>query len=93
MSFQVKFLTYSEIIQVNVGFSMTEDHAVIESQLSEISGVRVLSLTNNVINTFSDGQWQMERKLTVYGMNLDDALLSGANLEKSVEILLHNNVL
>lgn len=76
---------------MNVGFSMTEDHTAIESQLSEISGVRVLSLTDNVINTFVDGQWRTERKLTVYGVNnSDDSLVSGSDLEKSVELIWHN---
>lgn len=86
--FQVKFLTFSDIVRVNVQFITTEDHSAVESQLSEISGVRVMSLTNDVINTFVDGQWRTERMLTVYGVNnTDGSLVPASELERSVEII------
>jgi len=86
--FQVKFLTFSDIVRVNVQFSTTEDSAAVETQLSEISGVRVMSLTNDVINTFTDGQWRTERMLTVYGINnKDGSLVPASELEKSVKII------
>lgn len=82
--FQVKFLTHSDIIRVYVKFTTTEDNVAIETQLSDISGVKVLSLTDDVINTFADDRWRMERMLTVYGVNSDGSLVSGSDLEKSV---------
>jgi len=84
----VKFLTFSDIVRVNVHFSTTEDHAAVELQLSEISGVKVMSLTNDVINTFMDGQWRTERMLTVYGVNnTDGSVVPASELERSVEII------
>lgn len=86
--FQVKFLTFSDIIRVNVPFSTTEDHAAVESQLSEISGVRIMSLTNDVVNNFVDDKWRTERMMTVYGVNNSDgSLVPALELERSVEII------
>lgn len=82
----MKSLTYSDIIRVNVKFSTTEDYTNVETELSEISDVRVISLTDDVINTQSaDGQWRIERMLVVYGVNKKDGtLVSGSELEKLV---------
>ncbi|XP_025202436.1 cadherin-87A-like [Melanaphis sacchari] len=86
MAITVKFLTFSEIVRVSVQFSSTEDPAAVESQLSEISGVKVMSLTNDVINTFMDGQWHTERVLTVYGVNnTDGSVVSASELQKNLE--------
>lgn len=88
MTITVKFLTFSDIVRVSVQFSSTEDHTAVESQLSEISGVRVMSLTNDIINTYLDGEWRTERVLTVYGVNnTDGSVVSASELEK---ILDHN---
>ncbi|XP_025420336.1 uncharacterized protein LOC112690522 isoform X2 [Sipha flava] len=81
----VKFLTYSDIVRVDVKFSTTEDHATVESQLSEISGVRMMSLTNDIVNTFVDGRWRIHRTLTVYGVNnTDDSLVPASELERKL---------
>ncbi|CAI6346002.1 unnamed protein product [Macrosiphum euphorbiae] len=85
LAITVKFLTFSDIVRVNVHFSTTEDHAAVESQLSEISGVKVMSLTNDVINTFMDGQWRTERMLTVYGVNnTDGSVVPASELERNI---------
>jgi hypothetical protein len=71
---------------VDVKFSTTEDHATVESQLSEISGVRMMSLTNDIVNTFVDGRWRIHRTLTVYGVNnTDDSLVPASELERLVD--------
>ncbi|XP_026807790.1 uncharacterized protein LOC113550256 [Rhopalosiphum maidis] len=86
MTITVKYLTFSDVVRVSVQFSSTEDPAAIESQLSEISGVRIMSLTNDVINTFTGGQWRAERLLTVYGVNnTDGSVVSASELEKNLE--------
>ncbi|XP_027842981.2 uncharacterized protein LOC114124021 [Aphis gossypii] len=86
MTITVKFLTFSDIVRVSVQFSSTEDHTAVESQLSEISGVRVMSLTNDVINTYLDGEWRTERVLTVYGVNnTDGSVVSASELEKNLD--------
>lgn len=77
-------MTYSDIIRVNVEYSTAEDQMAIESQLSDITGFKVMSLTNDVINTFVDDQWKMVRSMIVYGMNPDNSLVSGSDLEKLV---------
>ncbi|KAL5243981.1 hypothetical protein ACI65C_011391 [Semiaphis heraclei] len=89
LAITVKFLTFSEIVRLNVQFNTAEDHAAIESQLSEISGIRVMSLTHDVINRFIDGQWRTERMMIVYGVNnSDNSLVPGSELEKN---LAHND--
>lgn len=81
------------MIRVSVKFNTNEDVQAVETQLSDISGVKVVSLTSDVISSLVDGQWRMERTMAVYGLNItDNSLVSGLDLEKSVEIVYSNNL-
>lgn len=81
--FQVKVLKYSDLVRVNVPFSTTEDEAAVESQLSDISGFRVMSLAGNVINSYADGRWRTEMTLVVYAVdNTNGSVVPASNLER-----------
>lgn len=79
----MKLLRYSDIVRVNVPFSTTEDESAVEAQLSDISGLRVMSLANNVINAFAEGRWTTEMTLVVYAVdNSNGSVVSGSSLER-----------
>ncbi|VVC25193.1 Cadherin,Cadherin-like,Cadherin conserved site [Cinara cedri] len=86
MNVTVKLLKYTDVVRVNVPFSTTEDEAAVESQLSDISGFRVMSLVDNVINTYADGRWRTERTMVVYAVdNSDGSVISASGLESKLE--------
>lgn len=74
-------MTFANIVRVTVKFSTSEDHLAIESQLSEIAGVRVMSFADDVVNKRVDGQWRTERILALYGVNSDGSLVSALDLK------------
>lgn len=73
---------------MHVKFNTNEDPQAVEAQLSEITGVKVMSLTNEMVSSYEDGQWHAKRTMALYGLDhADFSLVSGSDLEKSVEIV------
>ncbi|XP_050541291.1 uncharacterized protein LOC126905541 isoform X2 [Daktulosphaira vitifoliae] len=86
----VKYLTYEHIIKVNTKFNVEEYIEILERQLSDITGWKISSLSNKIINGEVDGGGvKLERTMIVYGID-NKSLVHGSDLEKSVETAYRN---
>ncbi|XP_050422826.1 protocadherin Fat 4-like isoform X2 [Adelges cooleyi] len=91
LSVTVRPLTFEHIIRVFAKFDVTEDAQSLETQLSDISGYKVISLTHDVINVPFDQLWRLQRVMYVYGLNKDGSPVPASDLENCLRTVVDKN--